>query len=124
MAKSGNIPRTIRIYADGVFDMFHSAHAQMLYQAKVYFGEENASRIRLIAGVSSDEDTLKYKGKTAMKEEHRYEALRHCKYVDEVLTACPWVITDDFLQQHKVIISILMLLLKYLDSFAFLTLLL
>ena len=31
-----------------------------------------------------------------------YESLRHCKWVDEVVTEAPWVITDDFMEEHDV----------------------
>jgi len=37
-----------------------------------------------------------------MNEAERYEALRHCRYVDEVVTDAPWTLDDDFLEKHKV----------------------
>lgn len=46
--------------------------------------------------------THKYKGETVMTEKERYDALRHCRYVDEVLTDCPWVTTPEFLEKHQV----------------------
>ena len=54
----GNDPNNpVRIYADGVFDMYHIGHAKVLEQAKKLF-----KHVYLIVGVSSDEDVLKYKG--------------------------------------------------------------
>jgi glycerol-3-phosphate cytidylyltransferase-like family protein len=53
-------------------------------------------------GVCNDADTLRYKGKTVMTEGERYEALRHCKWVDEVVTDAPWVITEPFLDAHGI----------------------
>lgn len=37
-----------------------------------------------------------------MNEFERYEALRHCRYVDEVVTDAPWTLDMDFLTKHKV----------------------
>lgn len=52
--------------------------------------------------VCSDELTHKFKGYTVMTEDERYEALRHCRYIDEVVRDAPWTLTPEFLRKHKV----------------------
>lgn len=58
--------------------------------------------IHLFSIVCNDELTHKMKGRTVMNGTERYEALRHCRYVDEVVTDAPWSLTNDFLTYHKV----------------------
>jgi len=89
--------RPVRVYADGIFDLFHFGHARALEQAKKLF-----PNTYLLVGCCNDELTYRYKGKTVMNQEERYESLRHCKWVDEVIPDAPWVLTQEFIDKHQI----------------------
>ncbi|KAL0545903.1 hypothetical protein IC582_015800 [Cucumis melo] len=89
--------RPVRVYADGIYDLFHFGHARSLEQAKKSF-----PNTFLLVGCCNDETTHKFKGKTVMTEAERYESLRHCKWVDEVIPDAPWVISQEFIDKHKI----------------------
>jgi len=71
-----------------------------LEQAKKSLGDP--ARVHLIAGVNSDVDTQKFKGKTVMDHRTRIESVRHCKWVDEVAEDAPWVVTQPFLDKYAI----------------------
>lgn len=70
---------------------------RQLEQAKKAFPETY-----LIVGVTGDDETLRRKGLTVMNAADRAETIRHCKWVDEVITDCPWVVSPEFLDEHQI----------------------
>lgn len=68
-------------YTQGVYDMFHIGHLNVLKHAKEYCEY-------LIVGVNSDELVMSYKQKkTVIPEDERAEIVRNIKFVDECFIA-------------------------------------
>ena len=86
-----------RVYADGIYDLFHYGHAKSLEQAKKLFPNTH-----LIVGCCNDELTRNMKGPTVLNQYERYESLRHCKWVDEIIEDAPWIIDDNFLKKYSI----------------------
>ena len=70
---------------------------RQLRQAKTAFPDTY-----LLVGVTGDAETHKRKGLTVLTAAERTETVRHCKWVDEVVPNCPWVVTPELLDQHKI----------------------
>ncbi|PLB35904.1 choline-phosphate cytidylyltransferase [Aspergillus candidus] len=91
------VGRPIRIYADGVFDLFHLGHMRQLEQAKKAFPD-----VHLMVGVTGNAETHLRKGLTVLSGAERAESIRHCKWVDEVIPDCPWIVTPEFIDEHQI----------------------
>ncbi|KAJ8956922.1 hypothetical protein NQ318_014341 [Aromia moschata] len=55
-----------------------------------------------LASVSNDRMIHENKGRTVLNEEERYNAVKHCRYVDEVLRDAPWEYSDEFIRDNKI----------------------
>jgi len=92
------VGRPVRVYADGLYDLFHFGHSLQLRQAKLSFPS-----VYLLAGVNSDELVATYnQGRCVMTHDERQEAVRHCRWVDQVIGEAPWIITEDFLKKYEI----------------------
>ncbi len=85
----------IRVYIDIVGDLFHTGHLNLIKTAKT-LGDY------LIVGVHSDKDTASYKRTPIIPEEQRYEIVRSCRYVNEVIENAPLLITEEFIDENKI----------------------
>lgn len=56
----------------------------------------------LLLIVCNDTLTHSKKGRTVMNENERYDAVRHCRYVDEVVRDAPWEVDETYIARHKI----------------------
>lgn len=83
-------PKEIRIWMDGAFDMMHFGHMNAFRQGK-------ALGTYLIVGVNSDESITTCKGKPVNSDPERLATVRACRWVDEVVTDVPYIMTEEYL---------------------------
>ena len=91
--------KPIRVYMDGCFDAMHFGHANALRQAKA-LGDV------LVVGINPEHEIRKHKGPPIMTDEERRIAVTANKWVDEVLTDVPYIVSPAFLkkliEEHKI----------------------
>lgn len=90
-------PKGRIIYVDGSFDLFHIGHVETLRKAKS-LGDF------LIVGVHDDQTVNLHKGSNypIMNLYERVLNVLAIKYVDEVVIASPWVVTEDLLKSLNI----------------------
>ncbi len=86
-----NENKQIRVFMDGAFDMMH-------------YGHMNAFRLGrslgnfLVVGINTDASITECKGTAPiMNDEERTAAVEGCRWVDEVVKNCPYVMTAEYL---------------------------
>jgi len=84
-----------KIYVDGVWDLFHYGHVEMLRHAKS-LGDY------LIVGIHSDKDVAKYKRKPIMVLRERHRVVSAIKWVDNTIQEAPLVITRKLIWDFKI----------------------
>lgn len=82
--------KEIRIFLDGAFDMMHYGHMNAFRLAK-------SLGTHLVVGVNSDESITKCKGKPLMDDKERMTMVSSCKFVDEVLPDCPYIMNREYI---------------------------
>lgn len=87
----------MRIYIDGVFDLFHRGHLEALKSAKNLYNDSY-----LIVGIVSDKDAESYKRKPIINEVDRVEIIKNLKMVDDVIFPCPMTPTKEFIEENKI----------------------
>jgi ethanolamine-phosphate cytidylyltransferase len=88
----------IKIYVDGIWDLFHSGHVLHLKAIKYLDGIEN----ELIVGIISDNDSENYKRKPIYNEKNRKILVESCKYVDDIIENPPLILDEDFINLNKI----------------------
>lgn len=86
-----------RLYLDGIFDGFNAGHALQLRQAKLSFPS-----VHLVVGVYSDEQLQLHGYAASFPHIERCEVLRHCRWVDEVMTDAPWELDPGFIDDNRI----------------------
>lgn len=96
------VQQTFRVYVDGVFDLFHSGHENVLRKAKAKAEEvANGKKVILLAGVCGNGVT-DYKRETIMTLSERCAAVANSALVDEVEKDCPLQLTQHFMQKKEI----------------------
>jgi ethanolamine-phosphate cytidylyltransferase len=96
-SNKGVKPKGRVVYIDGSFDLFHVGHVETLKKAKA-LGDF------LIVGVHDDQTVNFHKGSNypIMNLYERVLNVLAVKYVDEVVIASPWVVTEDLLKSLNI----------------------
>ena len=87
----------MNIYCNGVFDLFHEGHLRQLETLASI-----AQDVKLIVGIVGDVKSSGYKRDSIWTVEQRAHILRSLKCVDSVVSPCPSVLTESFIEDQNI----------------------
>lgn len=88
----------MRIYCDGIFDLFHKGHLEHFKKIHQYF----KTPIHLIVGIISDEVAINYKRKPVFNEKKRLKIIESILYVNETFITDTLVLDEIFFDKYKI----------------------
>jgi ethanolamine-phosphate cytidylyltransferase len=88
--ENGNEKNEIRIFMDGAFDLMHYGHMNAFRLGK-------SLGTHLVVAINSDVSITKCKGAPLMNDEERISMVEACKFVDEVVPDCPYIMNKEYL---------------------------
>ncbi|KAJ6808290.1 putative ethanolamine-phosphate cytidylyltransferase [Iris pallida] len=89
-------PNARVVYIDGVFDLFHAGHVEILRSAK-QLGDF------LLVGIHSDQTVSHHRGSHPIMHLHeRSLSVLACRYVDEVIIGAPREVTQDMITTFNI----------------------
>lgn len=84
-----------RVLLTGVFDLLSTKYMSVLEYL-------HSQHYTVVIGVYSDEDCSSLNLPIVMTHYERVETLKHSKYVDEIISPCPYTLTASFLQSQHI----------------------
>ena len=85
----------VRVYMDGVFDLFHRGHLESIKKC-LFYGDE------IIIGIVSDKDSESYKRLPVISENDRIEIIKNQKLVTDIIFPCPLTMTKKFIIDNRI----------------------
>uniref|UniRef100_A0A7S1U274 ethanolamine-phosphate cytidylyltransferase n=1 Tax=Phaeomonas parva TaxID=124430 RepID=A0A7S1U274_9STRA len=83
--------KPVRIWMDGAFDMMHYGHMNAFRQGRA-LGDW------LVVGVNDSASITMCKGPPVMSDAERLTTVQGCRFVDEVVPECPYIMNDAYLR--------------------------
>ena len=87
----------MKLFCDGVFDLFHEGHVKHFKKITELYPNSY-----LMVGIYNDKDSTGYKRKPYYDQNKRLKLVSSCKYVDEVTLDYPGIMTEEFMNKNNI----------------------